>query len=244
MNLLLTVARLADWYKASYNDYTENDKQRQVCSRRGAPLQFLPEGKKMELQWHKLPSIHSTRWNSRGIFALIAFFLIPKWRDHLKTACDFSATTWSKAWLSNKHYTEDSYNQLHTALSKLNCPKALRCFSTHWIKERSVLDVPRSNMVAKRAVKLMLHSTCKTDKYLNSKFINSNSSKLLNAMGSSIYDVHTEGRGVRLRWTGGGVQPHVDVHRKLKLESTYVILSSSHAKKLASFLPEFRLWTE
>ena len=43
---------------------------------------------------------------------------------------------------------------------------------------------------------------------------------------------------------GEGVQPHVDVHRKLKLESTGVILSSSHAKKLASFLPEFRLWTE
>ena len=33
-------------------------------------------------------------------------------------------------------------------------------------------------------------------------------------------------------------------HRKLKLESTDVILSSSHAKQLASFLPEFRLWTE
>src|SRR6218665_3712949 len=33
-------------------------------------------------------------------------------------------------------------------------------------------------------------------------------------------------------------------HRKLKLESTDVILSSSHAKKLASFLPEFRLWME
>jgi len=32
-------------------------------------------------------------------------------------------------------------------------------------------------------------------------------------------------------------------HRKLKLESTDVILSCN-AKKLASFLPEFRLWTE
>ena len=30
--------------------------------------------------------------------------------------------------------------------------------------------------------------------------------------GPSIYDVHTEGQGVRLRWTGGGVQPHVDIH--------------------------------
>ena len=31
-------------------------------------------------------------------------------------------------------------------------------------------------------------------------------------------------------------------HRKLKSESVDVILSSSHAKKLAAFLPEFRLW--
>ena len=54
------------------------------------------------------------------------------------------------------------------------------------------------------------------------------------------------GEGARLRWTGGGVQaPCGRPHRKLKLESTDVIQSSSsHAKKLASFLPEFRLWTE
>ena len=37
---------------------------------------------------------------------------------------------------------------------------------------------------------------------------------------------------------GGVVKPHVDVHTE-----NYLILSSSHAKKLASFLPEFRLWT-
>jgi hypothetical protein len=138
---------------------------------------YQKEGKWPQLQWHKLPSLHSARWNSRGIFALIAFFLLPKWRDQLKSTCDFIATTWSNAWFSNQHYTEDSYNLLHAAVSKLNCPKALRCFSTHWIQQRSVLDVPRSNLVAERAVKLMeeLHSTCKTDKYLSSKFINSNS---------------------------------------------------------------------
>jgi len=47
-------------------------------------------------------------------------------------------------------------------------------------------------------------------------------------------------------WTGvgGGPAPCGRPHRKLKLESTDVILSSSHAKKLASFLPEFRLWIE
>src|SRR6218665_3785201 len=119
---------------------------------------------------HKLPSLHIARWNSRGIFALIAFFLIPKWRDHLKTTCDFIATT--KAWFSNQHYTEDSYNQLHTAVSKLNCPKALRCFPfTRYRNDQC------SMFLVQGTVKLVeeLHSTCKTDKYLNRKFINSNS---------------------------------------------------------------------
>ena len=57
------------------------------------------------------------------------------------------------------------------------------------------------------------------------------------------------GGGGGLRWThvDGGRDdsaPCGRPHRKLKLESTDVILSCSHAKKLASFLPEFRLRTE
>ena len=60
---------------------------------------------------------------------------------------------------------------------------------------------------------------------------------------------HRVGEGVRLRWThvdGGGSSPmwtftqkikiRVHWHRKLKLESTDVILPSSHAKKLAFFI--------
>ena len=39
---------------------------------------------------------------------------------------------------------------------------------------------------------------------------------------------------------GEGQAPCGRPHRKLKIESTDVILSSSHAKKLVSFLPEFR----
>src|SRR6218665_439974 len=45
-------------------------------------------------------------------------------------------------------------------------------------------------------------------------------------------------RGVRFRWThvdgGGGQAPCGRPHRKLKIESTDAILSSSHAKKLLS----------
>ena len=63
--------------------------------------------------------------------------------------------------------------------------------------------------------------------------------------GPSIYDVHREGGGFHAHVDrGGGLAPCGCPHRKLKLESTDIILSSSHAKKLASFLPEFRLWAE
>jgi len=64
--------------------------------------------------------------------------------------------------------------------------------------------------------------------------------------GSSIYAVHTEGRWIedQMDARGRGPAPCGRPHRKFKLESTDVILSTSHAKKLASFLPEFRLWTE
>ena len=58
-----------------------------------------------------------------------------------------------------------------------------------------------------------------------------------------MYDVHTEGEGGQAQVDGGGSKaPCGRPHRKLKLESTDIILSSSHAKKLSSFLPEFRLW--
>jgi len=138
---------------------------------------YQVEGKWPQIKWHTLPSLHSARWNSRGIFALIAFFLLPKWRDQLKVTCDFIATAWAQAWFSSQHYSENVYDELLFAVSALKCSKAVTCFSTHWNKEPSVLDVPRSNIVAERAVKVMeeLHATCKTDKYLNSKFINSNS---------------------------------------------------------------------
>src|SRR6218665_294843 len=67
--------------------------------------------------------------------------------------------------------------------------------------------------------------------------------------GPSIDDVHTEGgEDVRFRWThvdGGGDQaPRGRPHRKLKLESTDVILSSSNAKKLVYIFTRFNLWTE
>ena len=74
------------------------------------------EKKWPQIKWRKLPSLHSARWNSRGIFALIAFFLLPKWRDQLKVTCNFIATTWAQAWFSNQHYSENVYDELLSAV--------------------------------------------------------------------------------------------------------------------------------
>ena len=64
--------------------------------------------------------------------------------------------------------------------------------------------------------------------------------------GPSIYDVHTEGGGRGSgsgghMWTGEGSSPMLTSTQKMKIRVTNVILFSSHAKKLASVLPEFCL---
>ena len=135
-------------------------------------------GKFQIIKWRSLPSLHSARWNSRATFSLIAFFLLPEHRDQLSDICYFISTAWASAWFSNQHFADNVFQDIYSAVSKFGCQKATKCFQTHWVKEPSVIviDVPRSNIVAERAVKIMeeIHSTCKSDKYLNLKFVNSN----------------------------------------------------------------------
>ena len=59
------------------------------------------------------------------------------------------------------------------SIKEIKCKSAEKCFITHWSKENSIVDVPRSNMIAERNIKLMeeLRETCNTDKYLSLKFI-------------------------------------------------------------------------
>ena len=137
---------------------------------------YKTETKWPRISWHRLLSLHNARWNSRGIFTLIAFFFLPNWRDHLMETCDLIATTWARIWFSNQHNSEIDYKDLRSAISRLQCPKGMKCFSTHLKNEPSIIDIPRCNIVAERAIKLMeeVLGTCKTDKYLNSKFINTN----------------------------------------------------------------------
>ena len=73
-------------------------------------------------------------------------------------------------------FREDVYNKLKDSISMLGCSGAMNCFTAHWNLNKSILDVPLTNICAKRAIKIMeeLQHKYKTDKYLSLKFIATN----------------------------------------------------------------------
>ena len=88
---------------------------------------------------------------------------------------NFVANQWQEAWFSGQKYDDKINQSLYKGICELNCP-AKKCFETHWSSEYSKIDVPRTNIVAERCVKLMeeLNETSKCDKYLNLKFVATN----------------------------------------------------------------------
>lgn len=129
------------------------------------------------IKWRKLPSLHSARWNSRAIYTLIAYFLLPSWRNILERPASFIANSWQEAWFTNQIFKKTSYDDLLLGITELGCAAALKCLKNHWSRSPSVLDVPRTNMIAERAVKVMeeLSKICKKDKYLCDRFVVTNS---------------------------------------------------------------------
>ena len=137
---------------------------------------FEKYGKFPVIKWKKLPSLHNARWNSRAIYTVIAYFLLPSWRRSLQKPARFIANAWQEAWFTDQKYSEVIYDRLSIAITGLECTSAHTCLKTHWVREPSLIDIPRSNMVAERAVKVMeeLHGICKTDKYLHLRFVATN----------------------------------------------------------------------
>lgn len=50
---------------------------------------------------------------------------------------------WCRTW----HFLEDTYKSLLVSVFKVKCFTFFICPSTHWIKERFVIDTPCSNMI-------------------------------------------------------------------------------------------------
>ncbi|KAL7632021.1 UNVERIFIED_CONTAM: hypothetical protein RMT77_017655 [Armadillidium vulgare] len=80
----------------------------------------------------------------------------------------------------HQKFKETTSDDLHFSITELGCTSALRCLKTHRNWAPSALDIPRSNMIAERAVKLMeeLSEICKIDKYLHIRFVATNNFKL------------------------------------------------------------------
>ena len=69
------------------------------------------------------------------------------------------------------------YNELKIALNKIGCKKGFNSLKKFWVQDDSVLNIPRTNLIAERAVKILqdVKATCKSYKYLNLKVLNKNS---------------------------------------------------------------------
>ena len=128
------------------------------------------------IKWQKLPSLNNARWNSRAIYTLIAYFLLPSWRNILERPVSLIANSWHEAWFTSQKFKKTSYDNLLLSIKELGCAGALKCLKTHWSRAPSVVEIPRSNMIAERAVKVMeeLSKIYKKDKYLCDWFVVTN----------------------------------------------------------------------
>ena len=137
---------------------------------------FKETGRFPTVQFKTLPNISNARWNSRAIFALLAYILIPQFQQSPEgqSACDFICGTWSDIWFSGQYYSPDNFDNLAQVCQ--NHSKALKSLRNFWSVEPTPIPTQRSNICAERAIKVMqdLLPLCKSIDKLNIKFLLSN----------------------------------------------------------------------
>lgn len=127
-----------------------------------------------KIKFSTLPSKSNARWNSRGIFVLLAFILLPHKRDEkMSEACNF-VLDWSKIWFSDHKFNPLDFNFLEELAFPY--PKALNSLKRFWNKEPSPLESERSNICAERAVKILqsIKPMCRSKETLNKRFLLTN----------------------------------------------------------------------
>lgn len=142
-----------------------------LCS---AYVHYTQNGQFPSIHFMALPNRSNARWNSRAIFALLAFVLLPDKRSSdLVTACDF-IISWGKVWFSDHKFDVTAFNFLRTITTPY--PKALKSLKTSWSVDPSPIDSERTNTCAERAVKAIqeLKPMCRSAATLNSRFFLSN----------------------------------------------------------------------
>ena len=91
--------------------------------------------------------------SSRGSYVLKAYFLIPNSKNRMENICQFISKDWSRFWFHNQLYDTSMYECLQDAIKSQNFPKALSTFLKFYNQESSKINIPRTNIIAERAVK-------------------------------------------------------------------------------------------
>ena len=99
-----------------------------------------------KVNFHSLPTLSNARWNSRAIYTLLAFILMPEFRQKAEAACDFISGTWSDIWFSAQFFNPADFDHLSEACQKH--PKALKSLRKFWYREPTHIPTQQSNICA------------------------------------------------------------------------------------------------
>ena len=102
--------------------------------------------------------------------SLHSFLFLPTTRKTLEKVCRFISYDWADYWFTNQMYNENAFKNLSEILKPYK--KALHSLENHWEQEPSVLNIPRSNQCAERAIKVMqeLYAACRNKDKLQLRF--------------------------------------------------------------------------
>ena len=127
-----------------------------------------------KVNFQSLPALSNARWNSRAIYTLLAFILMPEFRQITETACDFIIGSWSDIWFSAQFFNPANFDHLSEACQEH--PKALKSLRRFWSREPTPIPTQRSNICAEQAIKVMqdLLPLCTSTERLNIKFLLTN----------------------------------------------------------------------
>ena len=127
-----------------------------------------------KVNFQSLPALSNARWNSRAIYTLLAFILMPEFQQKAETACGFIIGSWSDIWFSAQFFNPANFDHLSEACQEH--PKALKFLRRYWSREPTPIPTQRSNICAERAIKVMqdLLPLCTSTERLNNKFLLTN----------------------------------------------------------------------
>ena len=110
---------------------TTLEKRHSLSSSFNIMLQYFKTSQTFpKVNFQSLPALSNARWNSRAIYTLVAFILMPEFWQKAEAACDFTSGTWSNIWFSAQFFNPADFNHLSEACQEH--PKALKSLRKFW----------------------------------------------------------------------------------------------------------------